>query len=131
MIIPYGMAFVPANMLFLALGVLLTMAVGTGMKGDEMLPSYIQGIAASQLLPITSYLFIIGIVAASFSSADSALTSLTTCFCVDIRHQPDNEPLRKKSQSLFALHEEVDIAALGYQFLGQSFLFFAWKLCTP
>ena len=29
----YGMAFVPANMLFLALGVLLTMAMGTGMKG--------------------------------------------------------------------------------------------------
>ena len=99
----YGMAFVPANMLFLALGVLLTMAVGTGMKGDEMLPSYIQGIAASQLLPITSYLFIIGIVAASFSSADSALTSLTTCFCVDIRHQPDNEPLRKKTHIVMCL----------------------------
>ena len=99
----YGMAFVPANMLFLALGVLLTMAMGTGMKGDEMLPSYIQGIAASQLLPITSYLFIIGIVAASFSSADSALTSLTTCFCVDIRHQPDNEPLRKKTHIVMCL----------------------------
>ena len=31
----YGMAFVPANLLFLALGVLLTMVVGTGLKGDE------------------------------------------------------------------------------------------------
>ena len=89
----YGMAFVPANMLFLALGVLLTMAMGTGLKGDEMLPAYIQGTGDSQLLPI---LFTIGIVAASFSSADSALTSLTTCYCVDIRRQPDNEELRKK-----------------------------------
>ena len=92
----YGMAFVPANLLFLALGVLLTMVVGTELKGDEMLPTFIQSVADTHLLPLTTYLFIIGIVAASFSSADSALTSLTTCFCVDILQQPDNESLRKK-----------------------------------
>ena len=92
----YGMAFVPANLLFLALGVLLTMVVGTELKGDEMLPTFIQSVADTHLLPLTTYLFIIGIVAASFSSADSALTSLTTCFCVDILQQPDNEALRKK-----------------------------------
>ena len=93
----YGMAFVPANLLFLALGVLLTMVVGTGLKGDEMLPTFIQSVADTHLLSLTTYLFIIGIVAASFSSADSALTSLTTCFCVDILQQPDNEALRKKT----------------------------------
>ena len=93
----YGMAFVPANLLFLALGVLLTMVVGTGLKGDEMLPTFIQSVADTHLLSLTTFLFIIGIVAASFSSADSALTSLTTCFCVDICQQPDNEALRKKS----------------------------------
>ena len=93
----YGMAFVPANLLFLALGVLLTMVVGTGLKGDEMLPTFIQSVADTHLLSLTTYLFIIGIVAASFSSADSALTSLTTCFCVDILQQPDNESLRKKT----------------------------------
>ena len=90
----YGVAFVPANLLFLALGVLLTMVLGTGLKGDAMLPTYIQGNSHSQLLMM---LFTIGIVAASFSSADSALTSLTTCFCVDIRRQPDNEALRKRT----------------------------------
>ena len=89
----YGVAFVPANLLFLALGVLLTMVLGSGLKGDEMLPTFIQGSADSSLLTL---LFTIGIVAASFSSADSALTSLTTCFCVDIRQQPDNEALRKR-----------------------------------
>ena len=89
----YGVAFVPANLLFLALGVLLTMVLGSGLKGDEMLPNFIQGSADSSLLTL---LFTIGIVAASFSSADSALTSLTTCFCVDIRQQPDNEALRKR-----------------------------------
>ncbi len=89
----YGVAFVPANLLFLALGVLLTMVLGSGLKGDEMLPTFIQGSADSSLLTL---LFTIGIVAASFSSADSSLTSLTTCFCVDIRQQPDNEALRKR-----------------------------------
>ena len=99
----YGVAFVPANLLFLFLGVLLTMVLGTGLKGDEMLPSYIQGATSSHLLPLTTYLFIIGIVAASFSSADSALTSLTTCFCVDIRRQPGNEILRKRTHIAMCL----------------------------
>ena len=85
----YGMAFVPANLLFLFLGVLLTIALGTDMKGDELLPTFVQGTSAV-------YLFVLGIVAASFSSADSALTSLTTCYCVDICNQPDNELLRKR-----------------------------------
>ena len=86
----YGVAFVPANLLFLSLGVLLTMALGSEMKGDELLPTFVQGTSAI-------YLFVLGIVAASFSSADSALTSLTTCFCVDIRRQSDNEQLRKRT----------------------------------
>ena len=45
---------------------------------------------------IVLFLFILGIVAASFSSADSALTSLTTIFCVDIKERVDDENLRKR-----------------------------------
>ena len=96
----YGMAFVPANLLFLSLGILLAILAGgeVTMKGDALLPTYIQ--SCSDLSPLIAHLlplfFAIGIVAASFSSADSALTSLTTCFCVDICRQPDNEALRKK-----------------------------------
>ena len=95
----YGVAFVPANLLFLALGVLLSMVLGTSLKGDELLPSFI----LSSFHPLTLHLFILGIVAASFSSADSALTSLTTCFCVDIRRQPDNESLRKRMHVVMCL----------------------------
>ena len=93
----YGFAFLPANMFFLALGVLLAIIAGdvSGLKGDELLPTYIQGRAILHSSLFTLHLFIIGIVAASFSSADSALTSLTTCYCVDIRRQPENESLRK------------------------------------
>ena len=71
----------------------------TSLKGDELLPSFI----LSSFHPLTLHLFILGIVAASFSSADSALTSLTTCFCVDIRRQPDNESLRKKMHVVMCL----------------------------
>ena len=97
----YGMAFVPANLLFLALGILLAILAGSEvpLKGDALLPTYIQGATDSSLPTFHSTIllfFIVGIVAASFSSADSALTSLTTCFCVDICRQPDNEALRKK-----------------------------------
>jgi len=100
----YGVAFVPANLLFLSLGVLLAMYFGDAtaqMKGDTLLPAFIQ--ATSHLLPLTPYLFIIGIVAASFSSADSALTSLTTSFCVDIRRRPDDERLRKRTHIAMCL----------------------------
>ena len=92
----YGVAFVPANLLFLALGILLTMVLGTSMKGDELLPTFVQGTPTIHYSLFTLHLFVLGIVAASFSSADSALTSLTTSYCVDIRRQPDNELLRKR-----------------------------------
>ena len=92
----YGVAFLPANMLFLSLGVLLTMwyqqqGLALPAQGDELLPTYI---ATSANL---EYLFVLGIVAAAFSSADSALTSLTTIYCVDIMEQKDNERLRKRA----------------------------------
>lgn len=100
----YGVAFVPANMLFLALGILLTMVLGTDIKGDALLPTYVQGTAdAMRPTLLTLHLFILGIVAASFSSADSALTSLTTCYCVDIRRQPDNVALRKRTHIAMCL----------------------------
>ena len=91
----YGVAFLPANLLFLSLGVLLTM-LGTGAVGDELLPAYVEGAASLHPSPITLHLFTLGIVAASFSSADSALTSLTTIVCVDIVGRQDDERLRRR-----------------------------------
>ena len=99
----YGVAFVPANLLFLALGVLLTMVLGTGLKGDELLPTFIQGTTGPHASLLALHLFILGIVAASFSSADSALTSLTTCYCVDIRKKAGNERLRKQTHVVMCL----------------------------
>ena len=92
----YGLAFVPANLLFLALGILLTMVLGTDLQGDTLLPTFVEGVTTHHYSQFTIHLFIIGIVAASFSSADSAMTSLTTSYCVDLRRQPGNEKLRKR-----------------------------------
>ena len=101
----YRVAFVPANLLFLTLGVLLATYFGdtTAMKGDALLPAFVEREAVLHASLFTLHLFIIGIVAASFSSADSALTSLTTCFCVDILRKPDNEVLRKKTHIAMCL----------------------------
>ena len=95
----YGFAFVPANLLFLSLGVLLVLlaqqqGVALPDKGDELLPMFAGSGALGSTVMV---LFTIGIVAASFSSADSALTALTTCFCVDICHRPGDEQLRKRA----------------------------------
>ena len=87
----YGVAFVPANLLFLSLGVLLVMLGETGVS-DTLLSGFVQRSGLSVLIPFT-----IGIVAASFSSADSALTSLTTSYCVDIRGRAGDEQLRKRA----------------------------------
>jgi len=99
----YGLAFLPANFLFLALGVLLAqLAEGSGAglpaKGDELLPAFVHGAGT-----MVTVLFTLGIVAASFSSADSALTSLTTSYCVDIRQRPADEPLRKRAHLTICL----------------------------
>ena len=101
----YGFAFVPANLLFLSLGVLLMMlakAQGVGLPDapDDLLPMF----AASGVLgSMVTVFFTIGVVAASFSSADSALTALTTSVCVDIFGRDDDEALRKKAHLAVAL----------------------------
>ena len=94
----YGFAFLPANILFLALGVLLTMlAAQQGLAlptaGDELLPMFA---ASGRLGQTVVVLFTLGIVAAAFSSADSALTALTTSCCVDLMQRPDDERLRRR-----------------------------------
>lgn len=93
----YGVAFVPVNLLFLSLGVLLTLLGGQG-RGDDLLPDYVAHAGT-----LVSILFTLGILAASFSSADSALTSMTTSFCVDICGRPHDEPLRKRTHMAMCL----------------------------
>jgi SSS family solute:Na+ symporter len=79
-------ALVPVNLLFLSLGALLYIfasryAIPIPERTDDLFP-----LIATQgyLSPVVTVLFMVGLVAAAYSSADSALTALTTSFTVDI-----------------------------------------------
>jgi len=89
----YSLAFLPINLIFLSLGVLLVaFAHQNGLAipehTDDLFPTIATGInpATGELYlgVFTGILFLVGILAAAYSSADSALTALTTSFTVDI-----------------------------------------------
>ncbi|MBI1265801.1 MAG: sodium:solute symporter [Cryomorphaceae bacterium] len=97
-----GVLFV-VNLLFLILGVFLFMyaaKIGIEVPVDDF------GKTRTDLLfpeialrsPIAGYVgvfFLIGLIAAAYSSADSALTSLTTSVCVDILNIEKHEEKRR------------------------------------
>ncbi len=82
-----------ANLLFLSMGALLY--IYASQQGIEVPTRLVNGeartatdllyptIALQHLSPAIGIVFIIGLIAAAYSSADSALTSLTTSFCID------------------------------------------------
>lgn len=90
-VLSYGVAFIPVNLLFLSLGVLLYRFAA--MKGisiarpDDLFPTIACGADASgaAYMPrIVGVLFVLGLTSAALSSAGSALTALTTSFTLDI-----------------------------------------------
>lgn len=98
----YGFAFTPVNFLFLSLGILLLILAGKEQialpaMSDDILPMFCtSGILGSSIL----IFFTIGIIAAAFSSADSALTALTTSFCIDILGVTHQAPKQAKKTRL-------------------------------
>jgi Na+/proline symporter len=71
------------NLLFLVMGLLFTeYAIKNGINAqrDQLFP-----VLANEHLGLTvSFFFLMGLISAAYSSADSALTSLTTSFSIDI-----------------------------------------------
>ena len=80
------------NFLFLSLGVLLYQfaeahSIPVPKRTDHLFPI----IAINKFPTLGAVMFLLGIAAAAYSSADSALTSLTTSFCVDfLGFKPEN-----------------------------------------
>ncbi len=73
------------NLLFVSLGVLLyqyAAARGVEIPGqtDKLFPT----LALHHLGTFAAVVFVVGLTAATFSSADSVLTTLTTSFCMDL-----------------------------------------------
>ncbi|MGM0636634.1 MAG: sodium:solute symporter [Bacteroidota bacterium] len=107
-VLSYGFVFIPVNVLFLFLGALLFIyaehngiAIPT-LDGKEKTDLLFPEIALNGGLSLgLSIIFILGLIAAAYSSADSALTSLTTSFCVDFlniekQEAKNQKKLRKK-----------------------------------
>ncbi|MDF1574689.1 MAG: sodium:solute symporter [Bacteroidales bacterium] len=81
-----SISLVPVNLVFLFLGaVLIQFAQFSGMAIPETTDHFFPVVATGGYLPqVVGVFFIVGLVAAAYSSADSALTALTTSFTVDI-----------------------------------------------
>ena len=115
-VVSYGFAFAPINFLFLSLGVLLIyFAEQNGIVLPEVSDNILPIIASEYLGPGVLGVFVVGIVAAAFSSADSALTALTTSFCVDI--------LDMKAVSQTKEQGQKDVKIRGVVHIGVSVVF--------
>jgi len=98
-----------ANFMFLALGLLLTdyaELIGIDAQKDDLFPA----IATSGELGIgVAILFILGLIAAAYSSADSALTALTTSFSIDILDIEKKYDERKQVRIRKQIHIGVSV----------------------
>ena len=94
----YGVAFLPVNFLFLALGILLMhLYQKMGMPLPEQGDALLANVVLDGTLGMSCLIFFtIGVIASAFSSADSSMTALTTSFCVDILGKEHEEKTRKK-----------------------------------
>ncbi|MCB0668891.1 MAG: sodium:solute symporter [Saprospiraceae bacterium] len=89
----FSVILIFANILFLSLGALLYLYASQ--NGIEVPTRMVSGVekeatdlmyptlALQHLHPVVGVSFLIGLIAAAYSSADSALTALTTSFCID------------------------------------------------
>ena len=96
--------FVLVNILFMSLGAaLIYYAQETGFQlpvnesgvvvNDKIFPAI-----AFSLGKLTSIIFIIGLIAAGYSSADGTLTALTTTFCFDFLHFDNNNKISEENK---------------------------------
>ncbi len=78
----YGVLFIPVNLLFLSLGLLVASYYGVDTlpaSGDGLLPYFVKEAGPAVLMCFT-----VGMLASSFSSVDSAMAAMTTSFLSDI-----------------------------------------------
>ncbi len=125
-VLSYSLVFIPVNLVFLFLGALLF--VYANQQGIQI-PSMNGEVKTDLLFPEIALngnlgfglgiMFILGLIAAAYSSADSALTSLTTSFCVDFLDIEKKEAqlqkgLRKRVHILISILLVLVIIAFEY-----------------
>lgn len=108
----FTVILVIVNLLFMSLGALLYIYAGQKgialpAKTDDFYPM----LALDHLGVVVGITFLLGITAATYASSDSALTALTTAFCVDFMDVA-NKPEAQRSKIKFWVH--VGFSALFY-----------------
>lgn len=99
----FSIILVVVNLLFLSLGALLYIyAQRNGISLPERTDDLFPLLALEHFPLIAGVLFLLGITAAAYSSADSALTSLTTSFCIDFLNflPEDTIAMRSKQKKI-------------------------------
>ena len=105
--IVFSIILIAVNFMFLYLGASLEIyKQDLGITGELATDKLYPTIALEHLPYAVGIFFIIGLIAAAYSSADSALTSLTTSFCVDILELEKNT---KQDNTLSTSSQDEDI----------------------
>ena len=128
--ISFSVVLIFVNILFLVLGLMLTdYATQNGITAtkDDLFPTIAM---LPEIGVITSAFFLLGLIAAAYSSADSALTSLTTSFCfdiLDIENKPEasKKGIRKRTHIGFSIVLVIAIILFDLIFKDISVI---WKL---
>jgi len=110
-IISLSWVLVPVNLLFLSLGAVLVLFAQTkGINIDGTSDVLFPTIALKYLGPIAGITFIIGLISAAYSSADSALTALTTSFTIDILGINKKDKFSEKQRTSIRYYAHFGIA---------------------
>lgn len=109
------------NLMFLGLGVMLylyaeTKGISIPAKTDELFPM----LATEDFSAFAGIIFVLGITAAAYSSADSTLTALTTSFCIDFLEIERKYPAEQR----VTIRKKVHLAFTAIMFF--AILIFHW-----
>jgi Na+/proline symporter len=101
----FTIILVIVNLLFLSLGVLLylyaeTNGIAIPNRTDDLYPL----LATTEFAAIAGIIFVLGITAAAYSSADSTLTALTTSFCYDFLEIEKKYPKEQQTKVRKVVH---------------------------
>ena len=109
----FSIVLVFVNMLFLFLGAILLMYVNTkGITMPERTDDLFSIISINYLGPIAGLVFVIGLISAAYPSADGALTSLTTSFCIDFLGLEKNKHFSEKKKINIRYYVHIGFALL-------------------
>lgn len=95
-------SIVIVNLLFLTLGALLYLySASKGIALPEFSDELFPRLALGEFGLVAGVFFLLGIIASSYASADSALAALTTSFCIDFLNFKDKpEPVKRRQKNL-------------------------------